>query len=275
MAKQIVGVYETRDEAIANIRNLKNNGYDTRELSIVADEDEKADHIQTETGVSPEAWAANVAQATDESNDKENGSILDNITSALKGEARDYDINTPKYSDRFMEMGVPETEAREYDAYLADGNVIVLAEATNNADDDITTGESDEEKALRLHEERLDVSKSEITKGEVEIHKDVVEEEKTINVPVSKEEVYVKKRNVEEDQLSENTAEIGDDEEIHIPVREEKVEVTKKPVTTDEIVVGKRNVEETEQVRENVKREEAHIEEDGVEIKNENDQNNW
>ncbi|WP_010289045.1 DUF2382 domain-containing protein [Kurthia massiliensis] len=50
-----------------------------------------------------------------------------------------------------------------------------------------------------------------------------------------------------------------EDGSIHIPVTEEQVEVTKRDVVTEEIVVGKRKVQDTETVSETVRREEADI----------------
>ena len=273
MAKKIVGVYETRDEAVENIKNMQTSGYDPNNISVVAGDNAHTEYIERETGVTPEGWAVDVADSTDK---KESGGILENITSALKGDPPS-DEKKVKYSDRFIEMGIPEEEARAYDSQLADGKVVILAEedvdeTPETPVDEVPAApvdETEEERAIRLREEQLEVSKEEVAKGEVEVHKDVVEEEKTVNVPVSKEEVYVKRRNVEDGEVAPDEAEIGEDEEIRIPVREEKVEVKKKPVTTDEVVVGKREVEETEQVKENLKREEAHIEEDGVEVEDE------
>ncbi|WP_160058437.1 YsnF/AvaK domain-containing protein [Alkalicoccus saliphilus] len=131
----------------------------------------------------------------------------------------------------------------------------------------------EEEKALQLREEQLDVTKTETQKGEVGVQKRVVEEEKTIKVPVRREEVYVEKRPVQDKEAvsSENAAGETSDtafkeesEEIRIPIREEEIEISKKPVVTEEVVVGKKVYEDTEEKVEKVKKEEAKIDEKGV-----------
>jgi uncharacterized protein (TIGR02271 family) len=100
-----------------------------------------------------------------------------------------------------------------------------------------------------------------------------VEEEKTIKVPVRREEVYVEKRPVQDKEAvsSENAAGETSDtafkeesEEIRIPIREEEIEISKKPVVTEEVVVGKKVYEDTEEKVEKVKKEEAKIDEKGV-----------
>jgi uncharacterized protein (TIGR02271 family) len=122
-------------------------------------------------------------------------------------------------------------------------------------------GEEDEEQALKLREEQLDINKKEVEKGEVGVRKRIIEEEKTIKVPVQREEVYVERRSVKDrpegGEIKEET------EEIRIPIKEEEVEIRKKPVVTEEVFVGKRTYEDTEESTEKVKREEAEIDEEG------------
>ncbi|WP_066173821.1 YsnF/AvaK domain-containing protein [Bacillus marinisedimentorum] len=115
-----------------------------------------------------------------------------------------------------------------------------------------------------MREEQLDLNKREAEAGDVEIEKEVVEDTETVNVPVSREEVYVKKRPVHDEETAEvNANSLKEDEEYHIPVMKEDVEVRKKPVVSDEVVVGKREVENEEQVREDVKHEELHVKGEG------------
>ncbi|MED1905905.1 YsnF/AvaK domain-containing protein [Cytobacillus firmus] len=118
---------------------------------------------------------------------------------------------------------------------------------------------AEDEQSLKLREEHLDVSKERVQAGEVEIHKDVVEKQKSVNVPVEHEEVYVERRKVN-DAAGVSSSPISDDETIRIPITEERVEVSINPVVTEEIVIGKREVQETQQVKENLKKEEVHFE---------------
>ncbi|MBD7966737.1 YsnF/AvaK domain-containing protein [Paenibacillus gallinarum] len=118
----------------------------------------------------------------------------------------------------------------------------------------------EDEKTMRLREEQLDVSKNKAKVGEVEVHKEVVEEQKTIDVPVSHEEVVIERRAVHDNTTNEP---IGKDESIRIPVSEEQVEVNKRNVVTGEVEVHKETVQNTEQVKDTVKREEARISREG------------
>ncbi len=121
-----------------------------------------------------------------------------------------------------------------------------------------------QEEKMRLREERLSVDKEEVERGEISLHKDVVEEEQSFDVPVSHEEVYVERRPVNEYESDANEFKMQqDDATIRIPITEERLEVTKKPYVSEEIVVGKRQVEDIETVNETVKREEAHFEQSG------------
>ncbi|WP_150265489.1 YsnF/AvaK domain-containing protein [Paenibacillus tepidiphilus] len=120
--------------------------------------------------------------------------------------------------------------------------------------------ESEEERKLRLREEQLDVSKNRVQTGEVNVRKEIVEEQKTINVPVSHEEIVVERRPVNNDT---SASPIGQEETIRIPVSEEKVEVTKNTVVTGEVDIHKREVQGTEQVKDTVKREEARVDKTG------------
>jgi len=114
------------------------------------------------------------------------------------------------------------------------------------------------EQKVRLREEQLQAQKQQVQAGEVGIHKDVVTEEKTLNVPVSREEVYIE-RNPVSGTVPADTP-IGEGEETYrVPVREEQVNVTKQPVVTEEIGVGKRTVQDSQQFSDTVKREEARI----------------
>ncbi|WP_078428012.1 YsnF/AvaK domain-containing protein [Alkalihalobacterium alkalinitrilicum] len=114
------------------------------------------------------------------------------------------------------------------------------AEETQNKFDDNT---------LQLREEELDIKKERVQTGEVKIHKEVVEEPKTITVPIRREEMVI---------------EAGSDEVYRIPVKEEEIEINKHPVKVAEVSVSKRQIEEIQQVKETIKKETAELEVKGV-----------
>ncbi|MTK11547.1 MAG: YsnF/AvaK domain-containing protein [Clostridiaceae bacterium] len=120
--------------------------------------------------------------------------------------------------------------------------------------------ENAEDEKLSLRQEQLDINKNKVQTGEVILSKDVVEEQKTVDVPVTHEEVVIERRAINNESTD---SPIGSTESIHIPVSEEKVEVGKHTVVTGEVSAHKREIEETKKVEETLKREEAHIDTEG------------
>ncbi|MEH7110252.1 YsnF/AvaK domain-containing protein [Bacillus sp. JJ1764] len=121
---------------------------------------------------------------------------------------------------------------------------------------DTNTQENQSNGTLKLHKEELDITKNNIDAGEVVLSKDVVEEQKTVDVPVMHEEVVIKRTPINNER---SDGSISSEETIHIPVTQEQVEVNKYTVTTEEISASKRQVQENQQVQETLKHEEAHV----------------
>ena len=111
--------------------------------------------------------------------------------------------------------------------------------------------------AIPLREEELRVRKRVAQAGAVEIGKEVVTEEKSIEVPVSREEVVIERQPVDR-RPTDRPIGVGD--VIEVPVREEHVRAEKRPVVYEELGVGKRPVQQTEQVSGTVRREVADVE---------------
>ena len=115
---------------------------------------------------------------------------------------------------------------------------------------------SNETGKLELRKEELDINKKRIPSGEVELGKEIIEEEKIVDVPVTHEEVIIERRSLNNETTD---SPISDTETIRIPVSEEQVDVSKHTVVTGEVKAHKREVEETKHIDETLKREEAHI----------------
>lgn len=135
---------------------------------------------------------------------------------------------------------------------------------TQPTDDNQTTdyADTDERRSLKLREEQLRAEKERVQSGEVQLHKDVVTEQKSINVPVTHEEVVIERHPVSGGQV-DDAAPIQEGETIRVPVSEEQVNVTKTPKVTGEVTVGKRAVQENQQVSDTVRREEARLDRSG------------
>lgn len=286
MAKKVVGVYDNQTELIEAIEEYKNNGYAVQDFSIIGDTNDITTALESRTGVTAETVG------TDHDDHKEGG-FWQSLMTAFDAD-RNLGGNEPSISDRLVGLGLTDDSAREYEADVRAGRIILLAETNASgldledkgyATDTSLTGnyegrgtsvtgnyEDADEQTLKLREEQLDVSKDRVQTGEVEVHKEVVEDQQKVNIPVSREEVYIERRDVNE-AASGTDATIEDDETIRVPIMEEKVEVTKKPVVSEELVIGKREVTDTEQVVESVKREEAYLDADDDRIVDDADLN--
>lgn len=121
-------------------------------------------------------------------------------------------------------------------------------------------------RVVQAHEEELHVHKTPVQAGEVSIRKEVHTEQKTIQVPVKKEEIVIERHAVAGRPASASDMTAGG--EIRVPVREEQVHVEKQPVVREEVTVGKRQVEDTETVSGTVRKEQIKVEKKGdVDVK--------
>jgi uncharacterized protein (TIGR02271 family) len=123
-------------------------------------------------------------------------------------------------------------------------------------DESIDKETTDEAGKLRLHKEELDITKNRVQKGEVELGKEIIEEHKSVDVPVKREEVVIERRSLNNES---SDSPISSEETIRIPVSEEKVNVEKRTVVTGEVSAYKRDLEGTEHIDETLKREEARV----------------
>ena len=212
------------------------------------------------------------------------GGIFEKIKSLFTGQ----DISAGGIYDDLVKMGAPPEDARYYQSEFEAGRSIVVVQGAGNMQEAINTlvrhgayganqrfaqsagtgtttrgaqrPTTEDEQSVKLREEELRVRKQSVEAGEARIHKDVVIEPKTIDVPVTREEVYIERRpgsGLPSDQP------IGEGETIRIPVREEQVTTEKVPIEREEVSFGKRPVQETQRVTDTVQREEAYIEPTG------------
>ncbi len=150
-------------------------------------------------------------------------------------------------------------QTSNYGAYSA-GTAATTATTANTVNTATTTG--DQTQNIELRAEQLQPVTRWQQAGEVELRKNVVSEQQTINVPVTREEVYIQRQNVAGGQVSD-TPITDDGETIRVPVGEEQVDVNKQTVVTGEVSVGKRQVQETQQYTDTVRREELDVDQQG------------
>jgi len=124
--------------------------------------------------------------------------------------------------------------------------------------DACSTGSHQHGQSVKAVSEELNVQKVP-KQGEVQVRKEVHTEHKTIEVPVTREEVVVERTHPGTHATSGNMG----SQEIRVPVREEEIRVEKTPVVKEEVRVTKRQVQDTERVSENLRKEEIKVDTKG------------
>ncbi len=110
--------------------------------------------------------------------------------------------------------------------------------------------------------EELRVSRREIERGGVRVHKRVEEREEVVEQPTYREEVTVERVTLGQ-PIDQEVGSRQEGDTLIIPVLEEMLVVEKRLVLKEEIRITRRRIEETEQVRIMLREEHVEIEELG------------
>jgi uncharacterized protein (TIGR02271 family) len=108
---------------------------------------------------------------------------------------------------------------------------------------------------IPLYSEEIQVRKHREQIGEVIVHRHVVQEQRTVDVPVEHDDVTIERRMVNEPVPAGENPFADAEKEIRVPIYEEKVNVETRPVLREEVVVNPEQVVEQQQVHETVRRE--------------------
>lgn len=111
---------------------------------------------------------------------------------------------------------------------------------------------SDIETRIPIVEERLEVSKN-VSTTEATIVKEPVTETKTVEVPLTHEELRVERRQAASETSADQPVQTRT--EIKVPLSHEEVQVEKKPYVKEEVVVKKEPITETQTVTDTVNSE--------------------
>ena len=117
---------------------------------------------------------------------------------------------------------------------------------------------SDVETRIPLIEERLIVSKRTST-SEATITKEPVTETKTVEVPVTHEELTVERRPASESSRATTERPVQSKTDAKVQLTREDVQVTKEPYVKEEVVVKKRPVTETKTVSDTLTSEKVDV----------------
>ena len=115
-----------------------------------------------------------------------------------------------------------------------------------------------------VHEEELVATKRAREAGQVQITKDVVEEARTLEVPVTEERVQVTRRVV--DRVGDTDAAAFREETIEVPLTTEEVELQKRVRVAEEVEIDREAVQTTQSVQGTVRREVVDVNETTTEV---------
>jgi uncharacterized protein (TIGR02271 family) len=124
---------------------------------------------------------------------------------------------------------------------------------------------AEDEIRIPVMEEELTATVREQEAGAVRIEKDVITEERTLEVPVTEERVHVERRIVDR-PVAAGDATAFQETVIDVPLTTETVEVQKQARVAEEVVLSKEAIQRTEQVTDTVRREEVFVDEDATTI---------
>jgi uncharacterized protein (TIGR02271 family) len=272
---ELVAFFPDQSDAISAISELKEAGFTSDQIGFA---------------IAGQRDVTMADRSTLRANE-EDRSMWEKIKDFFSGEHESYRGPGQDYQSTFSHLSLSPDQARYYSEGIAAGGALVTLRAEperlaaareillDNDADLRTSGfeqlssapqtanmdaDSGTERRLELRGELLRAVKQRVQTGEIRLRKDVVTENQTINVPVTREDVIVERVPVEEARRRPGAAgPIGEGEEIRIPVSEERVSVTKEPVVTGEVRVQKRAVQDTQQVSDTVRHEEVRVENEG------------
>ncbi|HUR15692.1 MAG TPA: YsnF/AvaK domain-containing protein [Candidatus Limnocylindrales bacterium] len=158
--------------------------------------------------------------------------------------------------DWYLSIGKDEIESQQWNDAPTES-----AWSSDWRDGQLTADEGRGQTRIRRYEEELEADTVQRESGEVVVNKRVVEETKTIEVPVRREEVQIERRPVSGEAYTEGTIDqqAFGGESISIPLMAEEVEVRKVVRPVEEIEISKVQVQDTEQVEGTIRREEFDV----------------
>lgn len=261
----VIGSYSTREEALSVIEQLRDEGYDRDDIIIYTTKDAAQNFgFSGLSGIDVETNVDEVEGTHEER------SLWERIKDTFTSNTYEEDSYTEKADD-----SVNDDPLYSYKEDIAAGKIVITVkdykapneavvenDRTQNMPDPTDTLNTNNEN-IQLKEEQLDVNTHDVTTGEVDIHKHVVNDTKTVEVPVKREEIVIERKPVNaeaSDNISDDSLE---DETITIPLKEEQIDVNKHTVVREEVGIHKKEHENMKQVTEEVSREELDIDTKG------------
>lgn len=150
MTQRIVGAFSTEQEATRAIEDLKQQGYGTEDISVIAKDRKEMSTINEETGTkAPEGLASGAAT----------GGVLGGVTGLLAGlgalaipgigpivaagpiaatlTGAAVGAGAGGLVGGLIGLGIPEEEAEEYDEFVEEGRILVLVETDDERSNNV------------------------------------------------------------------------------------------------------------------------------------------
>ncbi|MEH6858510.1 YsnF/AvaK domain-containing protein [Priestia megaterium] len=252
--KRVAGTFHSKQEAIHAIKGLKCQGYRETDILVVAKDRSKTLQLGAEAHVMIEAGTPAVSSLA--------GVMVDSFLTMMTGGMAT--TQPDGLTSKLVRMGIQSFTAKQCERDVKEGKILVLIDVdeSQTIPSYTTVRESPYEieghRSVQLREEQLEVRKERVQTGEVQLRKEIVEELRTIQVPVMREEVYVERRPIIDGEYDGSP--LTENEIIRIPIMEEQIEVTKRAAVVEEVIIGKRKIQEIKEMKDTVRKEKAQIE---------------
>ena len=258
---RVVAFFKHKDDAYSAIRKLRDAGFSTSETGLMAG----SEYSGSTTG-RPEGTARNEG-------------FWEKVKDFFTGDSHHEEYD---YRDTSSGMNWTDDRANYYYEGITAGGALVsvtgpraqearrileqaggdLRESGFETSRSAVSGDRETERRIQLRGEILRTYKDRVQRGEVRLRKDVITETKSVDVPVSREELVIERTPVS-GQRASGEIDAGQAEEIRVPLSEERVRTEKQPVVNEEVRVGKRAVQRTENVSDKVRHEELRVDKEG------------
>ena len=241
------------------MRELHNAGFTSAEVGIIESREREAHPTGTE-------YAS-----------RDNESLWEKIKDFFRGESYDDDI---AYDQSTEGMHWDQNRVNYYYEGISGGGALVSVSGSRTLEarrileqsggdlresgfENISGSQptpAHDERRIQLRGEVLRTYKERVQRGEVRLRKEVITENQTVSVPVTREEIVIERTPATGQRAS---GEIGSAEDVRVPLTEERARVEKQPVVTEEVRVGKRAVRDNQQMTDKVRHEELRVEKEG------------
>jgi len=260
----VAGLFRGPDAGERALQDLKAAGYARVEISQAGGDTNDRPDASSNVGGGETRTAAQTARFFNE-HDSSASSFVNELTALgfSKHDAHDLvdglvrgDALVTADASSDMDRAVRILTQYSGDIRYAAGTSPSGATATPLAAGDDEQRDATADQALQLRAERLVVDKTRVQHGEARIRKEVVTEMRSVDVPVTREELVIERHAVAGEDAS--GAALGD-ETVRIPLSEEQVHVSKETVVREEVEIGTRRVAGVEHVRGDVRHEELRV----------------